>query len=181
MQEANMLGLQEMKNTPDTGAEDLKDQGMAMGAKMGGFDPVNRLCRGKGATVKACRSRAWADSTISRRCIPSEAIPICWRTPTSYRAGFAPARINTPLHGAQAEARYLNCRFRIRHAARMLMPMRFVWVPDTTVRRVTTMATVKAFVFDAYGTLFVLAEPLERLRRSAGRFAGQNNQNGAGT
>lgn len=35
MQEANMLGLQEMKNTPDaSGAEDLKDQGMAMGAKM---------------------------------------------------------------------------------------------------------------------------------------------------
>jgi hypothetical protein len=45
MQEANLLGLQEMKNTPDTGAEDLKDQGMAMGAKMGGFDPVNRLGR----------------------------------------------------------------------------------------------------------------------------------------
>jgi hypothetical protein len=43
MQEANLLGLQEMKNTPDIGAEDLKDQGMAMGAKMGGFDPVNRL------------------------------------------------------------------------------------------------------------------------------------------
>jgi hypothetical protein len=43
------------------------------------------------------------------------------------------------------------------------------------------MATVKAFVFDGYGTLFVLAEPLKRLGRSAGRFAGQNYQNGAGT
>jgi hypothetical protein len=40
MQEANMLGLQEMKNAPSPGGgtEDLNDQAMGMGAKMGGFD-----------------------------------------------------------------------------------------------------------------------------------------------
>jgi hypothetical protein len=38
MQEANLLGLQEMKNAPGGGTEDLNDQAMAMGAKMGGFD-----------------------------------------------------------------------------------------------------------------------------------------------
>jgi hypothetical protein len=38
MQEANILGLQEMKNSPGGGTEDLNDQAMAMGAKMAGFD-----------------------------------------------------------------------------------------------------------------------------------------------
>jgi hypothetical protein len=36
-QEADLLGLQEMKNTPAGGTEDLNDQNMGMGANMGGF------------------------------------------------------------------------------------------------------------------------------------------------